>query len=69
MCKLHREFVDHLLIHCEIANALWNTIFSRFGFSWVMPNSMADLFAYWWLGGRSRSAIVFKMVPLEGKKW
>jgi hypothetical protein len=37
MCKRHGESVDHLLLHCEVAGALWNTIFSRFGLSWVMP--------------------------------
>jgi hypothetical protein len=31
MCKKNRESVDHLLLHCEIASALWHTIFSRYG--------------------------------------
>ena len=39
-------------------------LFSRFGLSWVMPNSMVDLFACWWTGCRSWSAIVWKMIPL-----
>jgi hypothetical protein len=57
------ESVDHLLLHCEVACALWNAIFSRFGLSWVMPLRVVDLFACWWTGGRSRSAVVWKMVP------
>jgi hypothetical protein len=63
MCKRHGESVDHLLLHCEAASALWSTIFSRFGLSWVMPLRVIDLFASWWTGGRSQSAVVWKMVP------
>jgi hypothetical protein len=62
MCKMNGESVDHLLLHCEVARALWNAIFSRFSLSWVMPLRVVDLFACWWTGGRSRSAVVWKMV-------
>jgi hypothetical protein len=64
LCKLNRESVDHLFLHCEDGSALWNAIFSCFGLSWVMPNSVAGLFACWWLGACFRSAIVWKTVPL-----
>jgi hypothetical protein len=64
LCKLDGETVDHLLLRCEIARTLWYAIFSRFGLSWVMPSGVADLFAYWWTGGQSRSVMVWKMVPL-----
>jgi len=63
MCKMTGETVDHLLLHCEVARALWYVILSRFGLSWVMPFRVVDLFACWWPGGRSRSAVVWKMVP------
>jgi hypothetical protein len=63
MCKMNGESVDHLLLHCEVARALWIAIFSRFSLSWVMPLRVVDLFACWWTGGRSRSAVVWKMVP------
>jgi hypothetical protein len=36
LCKRNVEFVDHLLLHYEVACALWNAIFSHFGISWVM---------------------------------
>jgi hypothetical protein len=62
MCKMNGEPVDHLLFHFEFARALWNAIFSRFNLSWIMP-LRADLFACWWTGDRSQSAIVWKMVP------
>lgn len=52
------------VLHCEVASALWIAIFSRFGLSWVMLNSMADLFSCWWSGSRSLSVVVWTMVPL-----
>jgi len=63
MCKMNGESVDHILLHCEVARALWNTIFSRFSLFWVMPFRVVDLFACWWTGGCSQSAVVWKMVP------
>uniref|UniRef100_A0A2N9ELX8 Reverse transcriptase domain-containing protein n=1 Tax=Fagus sylvatica TaxID=28930 RepID=A0A2N9ELX8_FAGSY len=37
MCKKGWETVDHLLIHCEVAAALWGFVFQRFGIQWVLP--------------------------------
>jgi hypothetical protein len=62
MCKTNGESVNHLLLHCEVARAPWNAIFSRFSLFWVMPLRVVDLFACWWTGGHSRSAVVWKMV-------
>jgi hypothetical protein len=31
MCRRNGESVDHLLLHCEVAGALWDVFFSRFG--------------------------------------
>jgi hypothetical protein len=45
LCESDKESVDHLLLHCGVANALWNVIFSRFGLCWVMPGSVRELFA------------------------
>jgi hypothetical protein len=64
LCELDGESVDHLLLHCRLANALWNVIFSQFGLCWVMLGLVRELFACWWTGGRSRSVVVWKMVPL-----
>jgi hypothetical protein len=47
MCKKNGESVDHILLHCEIAGALWNNIFNSVGLSWVMPRRVVDLFACW----------------------
>jgi hypothetical protein len=63
MCKRNEQSVDHLFLHCEVTCTLWNAFFSRFQLSWVMPSSVADLFAAWWIGGKTRSAVVWKIVP------
>jgi len=34
LCKRDVEFVDRLLLNCEVACAIWNVFFSRFGLSW-----------------------------------
>jgi hypothetical protein len=64
LCESDGESVDHLLLHCKVANALWNIILSWFGLWWVMPGSVREALASWWLGGHSRSAVVWKMAPL-----
>jgi len=33
MCKMNGEFVDRLLLHCEVARPLWNAIFCCFSLS------------------------------------
>jgi hypothetical protein len=47
LCKRNKESVDHLLLHCDVASALWNAFFTGFGMSWVMPRRVIDLFACW----------------------
>jgi hypothetical protein len=45
LCKRNGELVDHLHLHCDVASALWNSLFTRFSMSWVMPRRVIDLFA------------------------
>jgi hypothetical protein len=45
--KRNMESVDHLLLHCDVASALCNSLFTRFGLSWVMLRRVIDLFACW----------------------
>jgi hypothetical protein len=53
MCNKMEESVDHLLLHCEIASALWNYMFSSIELAWVMHSRVVDLFACWKvIGGR-----------------
>ena len=47
MCKRSGELVNHLLLHCPIAFELWSMVWSLFGGIWVMPQSVANLFASW----------------------
>ena len=64
MCKKDEESTDHLLLHCECAQFLWNAFFLHFGLAWAMPSRTINLLQCWWSEGRSRSAMVWKMVPL-----
>jgi hypothetical protein len=75
ICKRNEEFEDHVLLHYEIANALWSALFSRVGLAWVIPKRVIDLFACRKLGGSPQSAAMWKWfhhaskVSLEWKKW
>jgi hypothetical protein len=43
ICNKSGEFIDHLLIHCEVARELWSSILNLFGVNWVIPRRMSDL--------------------------
>jgi hypothetical protein len=64
LCKRDGESLNHILPHCDVASALWNNIFSRFGISWVMPRRVLDLVACWWKSRRSRTSTTWKMVSI-----
>ena len=52
MCQCLGEMVDHLLLHCNVAYALWSKVFKMFEVQWVMPLNVADLLFGWrnWFG-------------------
>jgi hypothetical protein len=60
--KKNGKSVDNLFLHCEVAGALWDVLFSRFGLSWVMLRRVVDLYACWWIAS-SVWSVVWKMVP------
>jgi hypothetical protein len=65
MCKKNGEFIDHLLLHCDMARVVWRYFYSLFGVEWVMPRSMLDLLSGWGtLLGRSHVTRLWKQVPL-----
>ena len=64
MCKRNEESIDHLLLHCPIANELWAMIYSLFGVQWVMPKSVMDVMSCWeGRFGLHRSIQGWKAIP------
>lgn len=63
MCCSNREKVDHLLLHCGKAYQLWSLVFRSFGFSWVLPRSVADLFD-WWNWPEKHLSSICNLTPL-----
>ena len=63
MCCCEGETICHLLLHCPKAMGMWNFVFRSFGFMWVMPKDLTDLFVGWhnWLG-KSHSRI-WNLIP------
>ena len=57
MCKHSGEFVNHLLLHCEVAQALWSVVFSLFDVTWVMPGGVVELLACWHRGNISAKEV------------
>jgi hypothetical protein len=64
MCKSDGESVNHLLLHCPLAQDLWNLVFTLFGVSKVMPRGVEDLFACWsGTRGNLAAGAIWKAVP------
>jgi len=47
LCKKSGEFIDHLLLHCEVARDLWSYVLILFGVEWVMPRTVLKLLNSW----------------------
>jgi hypothetical protein len=43
LCKKSGEFIDHLLLHCEVVRDLWSYVLILFGVEWVMPRTVLEL--------------------------
>lgn len=64
MYKGSEKMVDHLMLHCKVTNALWNTIFGLFGLVWFMPYRVVDLLACWKdRFDSSEWAALWKLIP------
>ena len=64
MCKVHGESVNHLLLHCDVAQELWSLIFSMFRIAWVMPKGVVDLLSCWSVkSGKSETVAIWKTIP------
>lgn len=44
MCKKSVKTIDHLLLHYEVAKAVWNFVFGLCGLEWVMPRWVVNLY-------------------------
>ena len=64
LCRCDEETVDHLLLHCKFAHALWSEVFLMFGVQWVMPSTIVSLLftGRTWLGNYTSN--VWNMVPM-----
>jgi hypothetical protein len=47
MCKQCGESIDHLFLHYEIANDIWNVFLQLIDVDWVMPRSVSDCLGSW----------------------
>ena len=47
MCKQSGESINHLLLHCEAARALWSVVLTLFDITWVMSGGVAALSVCW----------------------
>ena len=64
MCKVQGETVNHLLLHCTVAQELWSLIFVLFGITWVMPRGVVDLLMCWSERfGKSEAGAIWKAIP------
>ena len=43
LCRCDEETVDHLLLHCKFAYALWIEVLIMFGVQWMMPDTIVSL--------------------------
>jgi hypothetical protein len=65
LCKKSVESIDHLLLHCEVAWALWSYVLNLFGVEWVMPQSVLELLTSWGAASGSWHAKeVWRLAPL-----
>ena len=53
--------MDHLLVQCAMAQDIWNLLLSSFGYSWVLPLSIHNLFEAWMFGsGSSKRKLLWR---------
>uniref|UniRef100_A0A2N9IL29 Reverse transcriptase zinc-binding domain-containing protein n=1 Tax=Fagus sylvatica TaxID=28930 RepID=A0A2N9IL29_FAGSY len=64
MCRSGGDSVNHLPMHCSVAQELWSMILNMFGVSWVMPRDVVDLLSCWsGKVGRDEAGAIWKAIP------
>ena len=71
LCRCDEETVDHLLIHCRFASALWSEVLIMFGVQWVLLETIVSLLFAWrnWLGTYSSKVWNLVLARLMGLVW
>lgn len=47
MCLVNVDSMDHLMLRCQIAQFLWNSMLSWFNCNWVLPYDLHHLLEAW----------------------
>lgn len=47
LCCHEEEFANHILLHCPLANEVWNATLMEVGIDWVFSLSIGELFGGW----------------------
>ena len=64
MCCCDGETVDHLLLHCSVAQKLWNFVFLTFCIHWVLPRRVVDLLFGWYNWFGKNHSHIWNLIPL-----
>lgn len=65
MCKKSGEFIEHLLLHCDVARDTCSFFYRLFGVEWAMPQQVLDLLSSWGNSlGCGQVQQIWKHVPL-----
>lgn len=61
MCLASNESMDHLLLNCKVAQAVWTSGLGWFECSWTLPCSLQHLFEAWKMCvGSARGKIMWR---------
>ena len=64
MCRSGGDSVNHLPMHCSVAQELWSMILNMFGVSWLMPRDVVDLLSCWFgKVGKDEAGVIWKAIP------
>lgn len=65
LCVSAEETVGHLLLDCNMVQSLWISTLCSFDCSWVLPQSILELFEAWNFGFGTRGKDFFGILTLS----